>query len=177
MNCLINYLYKICNYNIIDKKFNFIDENYDDLQILLNFRKIKICDLLKNFFNTYIDFSYCILKILDDNKKLYLNKEEKKELLEIFLNNNSNDPKLSENIENYINNNPNEASIITELEKLLIYLEIKNCFKYYQIDETLINKYNYKNYKFNINEILEIFLNNTFDIEKINSINDFLIFI
>ena len=174
MQCLINYIYNICENSINDKEYNFIDKNYDDLQKLLNFRKIKICDLLKKFFNTYKDLSYYILNILNENKKLYLNKEEKKEILEIFLNNNSNDPKLYEIIDIYINNNPNETSTITELEKLLIYLEIKKCFKYYKIDENLINKYNYKNYKFNINEILEIFLTKTFDIEKINSINDFL---
>ena len=174
MECLINYIYNISKYSIIEKEYTFIDKNYNDLQVLLNYKKIKICDLLKKFFNSYNDFSYYILKILNENKQLYLNKEEKKELLEIFLNNNSNDPNLCENIENYIKNNPNETSIIIEFEKLLIYLEIKKCFKYYNIDETSINKYNYKNYKYNINEILDIFLTKTFDIEKINSINDFL---
>ena len=173
---ICDYLNRILEENLFDNRFDIIDQNIFDIKKLLNFREgISLGQILIKFFSIYSSSSSFILNIISDNKNLNLTNEEKRELIDIFLQNNSNNPSIYENIEKYINENGNsDPQLLLKLESLLEYMNISKTFKQYQIDTDLLNEYNVNNYKEVRDEILEIFLIKVFNIDDIKSISDFI---
>jgi hypothetical protein len=112
---------------------------------------------------------------MSENKNLNLSDKEKKELIDKFLQDNSNNPSIYEEIEKYINESGNsDPELSLKLESLLEYMNISKTFQQYQIDSNLLNEYNVNNYKSVKDEILEIFLIKVFNIDEIKSVSDFI---
>lgn len=173
---ICDYLNRLLEENILDNKYDIIDKNIFDIKKLLNFREgISLGQILIQFFSIYSNSSPFILNIMSENKNLNLSDKEKKELIDKFLQDNSNNPSIYEEIEKYINESGNSnPELSLKLESLLEYMNISKTFQQYQIDSNLLNEYNVNNYKSVKDEILEIFLIKVFNIDEIKSVSDFI---
>lgn len=82
----MNYSNTFAEKNIKDNKYNFIDKNIDDINKLLSYKKGLIYGkILIYYFDKYENKRNLIINILSTNKIIFLNQDEMKYLIDLYL--------------------------------------------------------------------------------------------
>ena len=174
----MNYLNTLAEKSIKDNKFNFIDKNIDDINKLLSYKKgLTYGKILIYYFDKYENKRNLIINILSTNKIIFLNQDEMKYLIDLYLLN----PYLIKAesyqlIENFLEDEryPLSPSSNVKLENLLEYLKIKKYIQEYNVNDSLLENYNLDNYHENIPEIMKLLLIKTTNIDNITDVKTFL---